>query len=188
MLTLRPLIFFMDEKQLQINKIKRAIGQLTFRVSIMQLKEAQSEFSVEEGTIDKIREAVKNIGISVSELDEKYYFTSFDNWLKIIETLNPIVEQFVWKAEKFDCDNRANLICSLCSLIFEINTVAGVFCDVYEAGTNKFLYRHYANLIIDKDNNVYLWDVDNKGQYTKITKNNPVIGNLRYNLMSIRVY
>ena len=176
------------DNTIQVNNIKRAIGQLTFRVSIMQLRDAISDFTDSQAGIEKIQNAVKDLGVSVTPLDDKYYFTSWDNWQKIIAVINPIVQQFEWVSERFDCDNRANLVCSLISLIFEINTCAGLYCDVFDAKTGDYKYRHYANLIVDKDDNVWLWDVDNGGQYTKITSNNPILGSLKYNLMSIRCY
>lgn len=178
----------MTDKELQINSIKRQIGSLTFMVAITQLREAISDFSDTELGIEKIENAIKGFGMSVTPLDEKYYYTSWDNWQKIISVLNPIVSNFKWEAERFDCDNRSLLVSSLCSLMFKINTCASVYCDVYDVNTGVYKYRHYANLIVDDNSNVYLWDVDQGGMYQKITSNNVVMGVNKYYLMNVRAF
>lgn len=173
---------------LQINSIRRAIGQLGIQVGVSQIREAQSEFSTTLAGIEKIQGAVKNFGISVSQADTSYYFTSRDNWRKIIDVLNPIAKNFVWEAERFDCDNRAFLMSSLVSLLFRINTCTVLYCDVFDATTGRYKYTHYCNLIIDDVGNCYLWDVDYGGMTQKITSNPCVMGVNKYQLFNIRVF
>jgi len=167
-----------------INKVKRQIGQLMVRVGTMQIAEAISDFTDTEGTFAKFCKPL--LGLPVSELDSKYYFTSFENWQKIMDTINPILEQFNWIAERRDCDDRAMLTSSLISLFFEINTVRPIYCDVYRVGDGQFAYAHYANVFVDTDGNAWLWDADENGEYTKITAQNPVINNKRYFLRAVK--
>jgi hypothetical protein len=175
---------------LQINSLKRKLGQLYISLGVQQIRDNQSEFS--SGVKDETGFTVPlnriDSNITFTPLDTQYYFTSFDNWVKIIEVLNPIAQMFKWQAERFDCDNRANLMSSLCSLLFRINTCATVYCKVFDATTGVFKYLHNANLIVDDSSNIYLWDVDNGGLYQKITSNPVIMGNLRYNLINVRGY
>jgi len=173
---------------LQINTINRTIGQLMLRVGIMKLRDAQSDFiSVSSDNI-KLIKAITQLGIDVVPLDDNFWFTSWDNWRKIIDVLNPIAQQFNWEAERFDCDNRANLMTALTSLIFRVNSCTGLYCDVYDAKTGAYKYRHYANLIVDIDDNVYLWDVDQGGLTQKITTKEVVMGVNKYILLNARAY
>lgn len=175
---------------LQINSINRILGQLYFRLGIQQIREHQSDFTSEMFDFNKFQNAIIKAGITanVVPLDNQYWFASWDNWQKIISILNPIAQNFQWEPERFDCDNRATLMNALCALMFRINTCATCYCSVYMADTDKFLFAHYCNLIVDKDDNVYLWDVDQNGISQKITGNSVVMGVHKYNLIGIRVY
>lgn len=169
---------------IQINAIRRAIGQLMIQVGMKQVWEAISDFTDTEGDFNRFKAPL--LGLPVSQLDEKYYFTSWDNWLKIIATLNPILKEFGWKAERRDCDDRALFITAMVSFLFEINTVRPVYCDVYRVGDGQFAFAHYANVIVDNAGNAYLWDADENGLTTKITSTTPIINNKKYILKSIK--
>lgn len=170
--------------ELQVNVIKRAIGQLYMRAGTMQIRNAISDFSDVEGDFGRFCKPL--LGLPVSELDSKYYFTSWENWQKIIATINPILDHFNWKAERFDCDKRSFLATALTALFFEVNTVRPVYCDVYRVSDGKFAFAHYANIIVDSEGNAWLWDLDENGLVTKITGQNPVINNKRYFLKAVR--
>lgn len=180
----------MPDNTLQINSIKRAIGSLEVSLGVTQLRQAQSEFTTTIYGIEKVQNALKalNISIPVDPLDNQYWFTSWDNWQKIIAVLNPIAQNFQWETDRFDCDNRANLMTSMTSLMFRINTCATLYCKVFMADTGAFLFYHYCNLITDDAGNVYLWDVDQNGISQKITGNPFIMGTHKYELISIRVY
>jgi hypothetical protein len=167
-----------------INKINRTIGQLLIQVGMKKMWNSISEFSDIQGDFNKFKAPL--LGLPVSQLDEKYYFISFDNWLKIIETLNPILKEFGWKAERRDCDDRALFITAMVSFLFEINTCRPVYCEVWRVGDGQFAYAHYANVIVDNAGNAWLWDADENGEYTKITSTTPIIGNKKYVLKAIR--
>jgi len=174
----------MTGNTLQINSIKRAIGQLTMRVGIMQIRDAISDFTDTEGNFNRFKNAL--LGLPATQLDEKYYFTSWENWQKIIDTINPILSQFNWKAERFDCDDRALLVTALTALFFDINTVRPVYCDVYRVSDGQFAFAHYANVIVDLNGNAWLWDVDEFGKFVKITSLKPIIGNKKYILKAVK--
>jgi hypothetical protein len=172
-----------DDKTIQINNLKRMIGQLTFSIGVMQIRNAISDFTSEEGDFKRFCKPL--LGLFVTQLDNKYYFTSYDNWQKIIATINPILKQFNWEAEKFDCDKRAYLVTALVALFFDINTCRPVYCDVYRVGDGQFAFYHYANLFVTSDGSAYIWDVDEGGLTTKITSLTPVINNKSYHLIKV---
>ncbi len=172
------------DNTLQINAIRRKMGQLLISAGISQMNESINELQVTEGTFAQFCKPL--LGLPVSQLDEKYYFTSWDNWLKIIESLNPLTKEFYWVAEKRDCDKRAMFITSMVSMLFELNTCRPVYCQVYRVSDGQLAYAHYANVIVTNDGSAYLWDADENGLFTKITANNPVINNKRYNLIAIK--
>lgn len=176
-------------KQLKINAINRTIGTLMAVVGIKKLRQHSNFTTIDTGN-NKFYQALKSRGIKInfSPLDISYRYTSFDNWQKIIKVLNGIIKHFKWEANVHDCDNRSTLMTSLCSLIFRINTCAGLYCEVFDAETGKSKYLHWANLIVDTEDNIYLWDVDNGGMYQKITSDNCVMGKLKYRFISIRLY
>jgi hypothetical protein len=167
-----------------INKIKRAIGQLYVQIGIKNIGDAISDFTDTQG--DYARFCKPLLGLPVSQLDEKYYFTSLENWQKIIDTINPILQCKSWLAERFDCDKRSFLVTALTALLFEINTVRPIWCEVYSVNDGSHKYSHYANVFVDDNGNAYLWDADNQGQFTKITSNIVIIGSLKYRLVSVR--
>jgi hypothetical protein len=167
-----------------INGIKRKIGTLLLTAGIKQLRDAISDFTTTEGDYARFRKPL--LGLPVSELDSKYYFTDLSNWQKIIDTINPITKEFPWLAEVFDCDDRATLVVALIDACFEINTCRQVYCNVYRVGDGQFAYAHYANVFVTEEGTAWLWDADSGGQYTKITAQNPVIGNKRYELIAVK--
>jgi hypothetical protein len=174
----------MADNTLQINNLKRQIGQLMIRAGATQIRNAISDFTDTQGDFKTFCKPL--LGLPVSQLDETYYFTTWDNWQKIIATINPILQQFPWTSERFDCDKRSYLVTALTALLFEINTVRPIYCDVYNLSDGKYAYTHYANVIVDFNGNAWLWDVDNGGQFTLITVQNPVIGDKRYLLKAVK--
>lgn len=174
----------MDDKTIQINTIKRQIGTLLSIGGIKQVEESISDFTDTEG--DFARFCKPLFGLPVSEMDSKYYFTSFDNWRKIVDTINPITKAIPWEAERRDCDKRAMLVTAMVSMYFGINTCRPMYCDVYRVSDGQYAYTHYANVFVDDAGNAWLWDADEFGQITKITGQNPVINNKRYVLRAVR--
>lgn len=176
----------MQDNILIVNNLKRAIGQLTMQVGIKEISEAISDFSDVKGDFNQFAKPFYSLpnSLPVSQLDDTYYFTSFDNWQKIIATINPILQNNGWIANRFDCDKRSYLVTSLVALLFEINTVRPIYCDVYMGG--QYQFTHYANTFVDTDGNAWLWDADQQGKITKITTQNPMIDLKSYLLKSVK--
>ena len=172
----------------EINKIKRQIGTLMTTAGLMQIRQSINDLATEEIYLKKIRESCNSFGISINELDFMYRTTSWETWEQIIPTLYGIIKEFKWEAEYFDCDDRASFMTSLCSLLFRINTCASCYCEVYDSATGKLKYLHWCNIIIDRSAQLYLFDVDNGGMVQKITSNNLIMGNNKYNLLQLRLY
>lgn len=172
------------DNTLQINAIRRKMGQLLISAGITQMNESINELAGKEGTFEQFTKPL--FGLPVSQLDSKYYFTSWENWLKIIDALNPLTKEFYWVAEKRDCDKRAMFLTSMVSMLFELNTCRPVYCDVYMNATGQFAYAHYANVIVDNNGIAWLWDADASGQYTKITGTTVVMGDKKYILKAIK--
>lgn len=170
---------------LQISALSRVLGSLMITNGVFTLKKNQSEFEIKQGYFQDILSAVKPFGLDTLNLDNTYYFTSYENWQTIIDLLyNKIIVYFKWEAEKFDCDNRAMLFSALASLIFGLNSVGQVYCEV-KTPTNKYL--HWANIFVDKNNICYLFDIDNGGRCQKITGKNMIMGSANYSLISLRI-
>jgi hypothetical protein len=171
----------------QINQLKRKIGEALISGGIGYTRESISDILPIEKSQDHLRQAISNFGMAITFLDSSYFTTSFENWKKIIEIMNPICQKFAWTKEKFDCDNRALLMSSLIAVMFGLNSCSPCYCDVFNVNGTHIDW-HYNNLIIDDAGNVYLWDVDNHGTVQKITSNTPVMNNWKYNLVSIRPF
>lgn len=171
-----------------INKLKRIIAGLQITMGIQSLKDLPT-FEVQKEGGGKIGSAINNLklGLANTQLDMTYAYTSWDNWQEIIDILyGRIIKNFKWTAEYFDCDNRAMLFSSLCSVCFNINTCGQVYCEVYD-DKGVFKYLHWANIIVDKEGNLYLLDCDNQGRFTKITSSNIILGSFKYKLISLRI-
>ena len=172
----------------QINQVKRKIGEVLVSGGISYTRDAVSDIPRIEKTQEFIKNALSNYGMSIVFLDGKYYTTSWDNWQKVIEVMNPIFQKIPWKSESGDCDNRAILCSALIAFMFDLTMCSPDYCDVYNAHTGQHVDWHYNNLIIDDAGNVYLWDLDNNCMVQKITSNTPVMGNWKYNLSGIRPF
>jgi hypothetical protein len=165
------------------NKIKQAIGFLTLRVGIKQLKEILWDIPKTQIQVLPILAGVKLYG---TELDMTYNTTDWDNWSEILDKVYSILGENTWTAEVADCDNRAEFTSALISIIYHLNTCARVYCEVKNTTSNG-TYLHWCNLVIDKDKNIYLVDMDNGGLKQKITSPNVVMGNCSYKLISYRI-
>lgn len=171
-----------------INQLKRTLGTLYTSVGLKQISNASDDIPLTQIPLSLIYPAINKLGITSTEMDTAYYTTTWDNWEKILETVWGIVKNFKWTAEKFDCDNRAAFVTVLCGLLFGANTCASVYCKREHIGEAGYDGMHWCNLIIDKDGNTYLFDVDNWGMRQKITSNNVVMGTEKYIMSNARIF
>ena len=179
----------MTEQQLKLNLIARTFGTTLMKSGIGMIRSGYEDYEIINSSLRLANDALDKIGlkISVNALDISYYYTTWENWQTIIDVLYGIIKDFKWEADKFDCDNRSNLMTSLCSLLFRINTCAGLYCKVLNLQTG-IKYLHWANIIFTKDGKVYLFDVDNFGKYQQIISSDIIMGQNKYTPISIRIY
>ena len=69
------------DNTLQINSIKRTIGELYMQVGIKNISNAISDFSDTQGTFARFCKPM--LGLPVSQLDDIYYFTSYVLLLRV---------------------------------------------------------------------------------------------------------
>ncbi len=167
-----------------IDKAKNAIGILYLRIGIKTIKGIIYDIPITKMQVIPILSGLKLYG---TELDMQYYTTDWDNWSEILDKVYSILGENKWVEDKADCDNRAEFTSSLISIIYNLNTCGRVYCEVSNATTGVAKYLHWANLIIDKDSNIYLFDADAGGLKQKITSSSVVMGGNLYNLKSFRI-
>lgn len=167
-----------------INKIKQSIAFLQTRVGLKMLKDIAWDITRSKTFV---LPATSKLGITSVELDLEYWTTNEDNWREILARVYDILKDIVWTAETADCDNRAEFVSSFISLVYNLNSVGRVYCEVYDVTTNKLKYLHWCNLIVDNNGNTFLFDADNGGMFQKITTKNPVMGSIKYNLINVRI-
>jgi len=123
----------------------------------------------------------------VSQRDFAYYFTGWDNWEGMLETVHKIIKDFKWEKEVFDCDDRSKMVSALCSLLFRVNTCAEVYCEITSLKTGNKDY-HWTNVVITSSGELYLFDVDNGGLFLKLYPNKPItMGKWSYNFIRVRL-
>jgi len=94
----------MDTKTIQINNLKRKIGTLETIVGIKTINSAISDFTDTQRTFNQFSKGLAILEVPVSQLDTNYYFTSYDNWQKIIrDTIDPIIQSMDWTIDRRDC-------------------------------------------------------------------------------------
>lgn len=169
------------DNNIQVNSLKRNIGQLEIQLGLKTVNSAISDFTDTQGDFNKFSQALAVLGVPVAQLDTNYYFTSYDNWQKILQVVNPIIQSMNWLLDKRDCDKQAEFVVGLVAYMFELNTIRPFFCDVYRVSDGAYAYTHYAMVFVDDVGNSYLYDYDNgNGAWGKITSNTPIFGNCKY--------
>ena len=168
-----------------ITKAKRTIAGLTISLGAQTLRNDFVKFPVSQITGKQITDACNKIGITNTQLDVSYFSVSWDDYKEILDTLYGVVKNFKWTEDKYDCDNRSMLLSSLVSLTAILNTCAGLYCEVKTA--NGASFRHWANLVIDKNGELYIFDCDNGGLNQKLTSKNFTMGAWTYELLNTRI-
>ena len=138
-----------------------------------------------------ITNAFINVGLNipVAQMDINYLTTTLDIWQDFFEYAKEIAKNFKWTAEYFDCDNRSAFIKTLADCILGVNTCCLGYGVVLHKDTGATLFRHWFDIIVLTDGTLYIFDIDNNGGMVKIEKDkNPVIGNWRYKIESVRAY
>jgi hypothetical protein len=167
-----------------INKVKHALGIMYLRLGIKTIKDIIYDIPKTPIAVLPVLSGIKLYG---TELDYQYTTTDWEHWNEILDKVYSILGENPWTAEVADCDNRAEFTSALISIMYHLNTCGKVYCEVSYLDGKKGDYLHYANIIVDKDKNVYLFDIDNWGARQKITSNIVIAGNVRYTLKSYRI-
>ena len=95
------------------------------------------------------------LGLSSSTLslaDEKYFVETWGKWGNIIDY--DLIDEQVYQADFFDCDNFSSLYSARASMIYGLNSCALAYGNIYDVKTGKYLFRHAFNLIITHENGV----------------------------------
>ncbi len=160
--------------KIQARKLNRAFGTSLAVAGINGLRNSYNNLGYIKKDYTFLDGCVKDVvDVFTGNEDYNYYFTSWENWQEMLDTIWGIVKNFNWEQERFDCDNRAHLVSALCSFIYRINTCGRVYCEVKNIN-NGNINRHYANLIVDNLGDVYLFDVDNFGNRIQLEKDKSV--------------
>jgi len=170
-----------------IQKLQHKIAYMATRIAMKKIKDCNA--NIERSKIYALKVlGVGGLGLSITEEDYEYTTTTEENYRAILDDLYGIMQDNPWTREIADCDNRANFVSSWISINYGLNSVARVYCEVYDANTNGELkYLHYCNLFIDSCSNVFLFDADQGGMIQKITTKTPVMGVNKYNLLNARI-
>lgn len=169
-----------------IQKLQHKIAYVATRIAMKKIKDCNKD--IERFPVYPLKVlGMTGLGLQLTEEDYEYYGTSEDNYRTILDDLYGILQDNPWLREQSDCDNRANFVSSWISINYGLNSVARVYCEVYDATTNQFKFLHWCNLFIDSCSNVFLFDADQGGMIQKITTKTPVMGVNKYNLLNARI-
>jgi hypothetical protein len=174
--------------QLKIRQLNKSFGISLTVAGIKGLRSSYNNLVYDTKSTSYVKIAItKEVNVPIVNKDYDAYFTSWENWQQMLDTMYNIIKNFSWERERLDCDDRARLVSGLCSLIYRINTCGQVYCE-YTDNRNGNTGRHYANIIIDNNMDVYLFDVDNGGLTTKIEEGLPTtMGNWSYKFLSVEL-
>lgn len=167
-----------------INRIKQSILFLQLRIALKGLKDLVYDIPVTKIAVLPTFAGIKLYGI---ELDAEYFTTDWENWNEILDRVYGILQDNKWTENKADCDNRAEFVSAFISITYNLNTCARVFCEVSNATDGTLKYMHWCNIIIDKNNDLYIFDVDSGGLRQKITSNIVIMGENKYKLINFRI-
>ena len=178
----------MTEKE--VNKIARkfALSLIKSGFSIMRSAFKLEPEEVKMGDIESFLK--KNFPKKTINLaDARYKLISIYKWKEIID-----VDWISWKKyikNVSDCDNYAYYMAAVMSVVFNINSCGVIHGHVYDKYTGKWLYGHFWNGIIVKENGefqiYFLEPMNNK--MVKVKKGQPVyFGRKKYSPLVFRFF
>lgn len=117
-------------------------------------------------------------GLQLTETQEDVWFY-LPSWLEFKSFADSFLAKLLpfipYIPEIRDCDNFAELVKSFTSLFMEVNSCGKVHCKVYHKDTGGLIAGHSCDAIITRDNEVYIYDFNNQGLYTKYEKGKKLI-------------
>lgn len=121
-----------------------------------ETEQPKPEIDIYETDTAKVREllAESNIELLYGLLDNKYYFTNFEDWGKIFHYIYTVEEIPIYLPNKFDCDKWAMWLRIMVAFHFGLNLFALIIGDAPYKGK---IYRHGFNLFY-AENGLWLWE------------------------------
>ena len=177
------------DKQKQVNNIARRLGSGITQTGLSLIKTAFKINPVEMGYYDFKNLFTSLGGTAPVLLDGKYYLTSWQDWLNIIEV--DFTEQHKYIAEKYDCENYSFSFCSRVSWLFGLNSKGAVYGEVFDKNTGKSLNFHYWVAIVtnDTDGRHLYWLETETDKWVKHEIGKPIIiGNMIYKPVNVRFF
>jgi len=174
-----------------MSELSKGFNASLITMGMMGLKRDYAKFPWTTKPFSFIQQAFNEAGLSIpiSQLDIYYYVAS---WLDCSDALNyikNIAKNFIWTAEKFDCDNRATLVSTLFNVIMDLNCCGQGYVRVFNNTTGKEISYHYCNLLVDQSGKLYVFDIDNGGLSKEVKAGSTfIMGNWRYEFVSARFY
>jgi len=148
--------------QAQVNSIQLKAGILTFDFGLRMLRDSFKDLNARQlgyGDITNILKANSLTPIQDFK-DLKFWTTNWTNFQYFFE--NVLITKLNYIADRFDCDDYARLVSALTSVMMLMNTAGEAHCQIYNKNTGVFLAGHFCNLVITADNEVFVFDLDNK--------------------------
>ena len=102
-----------------INKAKNFLGILYLRLGIATIKKIVYDIPKFPVIVLPVFAGIKLYG---TELDYQYQTTDWEHWSEILDKVYSIMGENVWTAEYADCDNRAEFVSGLISMVYHLNT------------------------------------------------------------------
>jgi len=171
----------MNEQQ-QINKIQKSFGKSLITLGIKFLNSA-FHLSPKIFTRQQISNFLTQLKLtSLSLADENYYIIAWNDWLNLIQY--DWTEEHPYYADKFDCDNFSGYFTANNAYVYDLNSDATCFGQIFNKNTGVLVGNHAFNLIIATENNqlvAYLFE-PMTGKYVKYSTNTEsnIIDNWRY--------
>lgn len=171
----------------QVNQFIKQLNSFILQSGFKGMPNAFKFTPVQKSTGD-FKTAMTKVGINVpiSQRDVYMWTTDWNIWEGCLDVVREIAKSVPWTAERFDCDDRAAFVQTLCAIFLKINSCGLGYGKVFRMdGTEVGL--HYFNLITTTDGKLYLFDVDlgNRGLITGV---DPIVGKNKYKIISAEIY
>ena len=172
----------MTSNQLKLKKIYTNFGIILFQNAIKALRNCYSNLNLQVKPFGFLKDKIGDI--RVIQRDTDYYLPSTADIYEMIKVIYQLVKDFKWERETFDCDDRAKTVSALFSLIFRTNCCGEAYCSI----KGKKTYYHWTNILVSKEGDVILFDVDNGGRTAiiKDIKSKIHLGKFDYTFFSVR--
>jgi len=159
-----------------INKLQKRLGIILLVGGVHELRDVykvSNSQKVSFGALTNIFRSVRpNIPVPIK--DTQFALAGWNIWQDFLTSVITVLK-IPYHPEIWDCDDYANLVKALSALFLLLNSCGIAHCTVYDKNSGAKVGGHYCNLIATKDNEVYLFDLNNPG-FIKVELNkDPVV-------------